>query len=125
MVRSKRSNGKTPTAIQNTRSSVIGAAQRALIQAIFLNGEACADDIRAVVEIPDGIHPSVIGSAVQGLAREGLIVAVKTQTAARPVAHSHLFRVWRLADQDRATAWLASRKTETKTDVGPAGDVQK
>ncbi len=121
MLRPKKTPDKVRTPLQMTRAGVIRAAQRALIDAIIRNGEASADDIRAVVVIPDGIHPAVIGTAVYLLARDGIIVPVNTVTAQRPIAHAHLMRVWRLADPDQGNVWLASNPTPIAPDSTMVG----
>ncbi len=121
MVRSRKSTGKVYTPLQMLRAGIIRAAQRALIDAILVNGEASADDIRAVVVIPDGVNPSIVGTAIRLLAQDGIIVPVSTKTAQRPIAHAHLFRVWRLADRDQGNVWLASNPTPIVPDSAMVG----
>ncbi len=60
--------------VPSDRAAVMADAQRAMMSALLIRGRATADDIRAVVTIPDNIHPSIIGPAVRGLVTEGLIV---------------------------------------------------
>ena len=125
MVRSRKAQGKILTPLQMTRAGISRDAQRALINALLLRGEATADDIRKVVTIPDGIHPSVIGTAIRELAREGVILPVSTATAQRPIAHSHLFRVWKLADREFGHAWLSTHQASVAVDTVTAGGPQQ
>ena len=59
---------------------------------------ASADDIRPRITIPPGVHPSVVGIAIAGLHRDGIITSVSTIATSRPAGRAHLMRVWRLAD---------------------------
>lgn len=81
-----------------TRAEVWAACQQALLDAIRVRGVGDADDIRRVVTIPEGIHPSIVGRAIGALSRDGTILMVEYITTARPIGHSHVMRSWRLAE---------------------------
>ena len=125
MVRPRKPQGKILTPLQMTKRGIIRDAQRALINALILKGEATADDIRKVVTSPDWINPSIIGTAVWLLAREGIIVRVSTVLGQRPVAHSHLLRVWKLADREYGHAWLSTHQASIPVDTVTAGGPQQ
>lgn len=87
--------------LHDDRAAVIASAQRAMLDVLRDQPTASADDIRPRVTIPDGVHPAVIGCAIAGLHRDGLIAPVATIATSRPAGHAHLMRVWRLADPVR------------------------
>lgn len=83
--------------LSDDRAAVFAAAQRAMLDVLRTRPTASADDIRPRVTIPPHVHPAIIGSAILGLRRDGLIVQVSTIATSRPAGHSHLMRVWKLA----------------------------
>ncbi len=86
------------SSLQTSRAAVMAAAQTAMLDVLRSRQTASADDIRHRVTIPDGVHPSIIGTAILGLRRAGVIVPVETIPTSRPAGHAHLMRTWRLAD---------------------------
>ena len=80
------------------RAAVFAAAQNEMMKAVRTQPEASAADIRPHIHIPEGVNPSIIGTAIRELKREGLIVAVGTVATSLPAGHCHLMRVWKLAE---------------------------
>ena len=88
------------------RAKVVRHIQRVMIEILRKQRTASADDVWRRVTIPPHVHPSIMGTAILGLSREGLIVPDSTIATCRPSAHGHLIRVWRLACRDAAQKWL-------------------
>lgn len=90
------------------RRAVRAAIERMILQLSRQQGTVTADDVRRVVAIPDGIDPRIVGNAFLALKQGGWIVEIGDQHTGRPVAHSRMIRVWRLAaNPARLDAWLA------------------
>lgn len=100
--------------LQSERAAVIAAAQSAMLDVLRTHPTASADDIRPHVIIPPHVHPSIIGNAIQGLRRDGVIVPESIIATSRPVGHSHLMRRWQLAEppigqSSPSAGWEVSR----------------
>lgn len=59
------------------REAVIRSAQRALIRLLIRRGTATADDVRSLVDLPDGIGPKCFGAAPSPLAKRGILSATE------------------------------------------------
>ena len=91
------------------RAALIRELQAAALRVALERGEVCADDVRALVPIPAGISPKVVGAAFRELADAGILSNTGTyRRSCRPAAHARSLPVWRLADDADAAAWLAT-----------------
>ena len=70
-------------------------------------GTATADDVRAAVELPDGIDPRCLGAVPGPLADAGIIRRADYRPSSRPERHASIIAIWALADRAAALAWLA------------------
>ena len=59
--------------LEAQREVYVLRARRALLKVLLRNGSATADDIRAVVVLPDGIDPKPFGCVPGALPREGML----------------------------------------------------
>lgn len=97
------------TLLRARRASIIRDLTRAAIRIALDQGTVTADDVRAVVPIPAGIRPAVVGAAMRDAADAGAIEHTGTyRRSTRPVAHARPLPIWRLADPAAAVAWLAT-----------------
>jgi hypothetical protein len=88
------------------RQALIRRARRALLAVLIDRGEATADDVWAVVTVPQGINPKLFGAVPGELAALGIITAEGYAKSARREAHARPVQVWLLADSDAAVRWL-------------------
>ena len=103
------------------REAVIRQAQRALLRLLLDHGTATADDVRSLVDLPDGINPKAFGAAPSPLAKRGIIRADGFTRSCRPEAHARPVTVWRLADPLAAEQWLRTHPPlPTLDDTSPA-----
>lgn len=58
-------------------------------------GEVCINDVRGLIEIPDGLHPSVLGAVF----RTKRFKPVGYTEATHPQAHARVIRTYRLAGE--------------------------
>jgi len=93
--------------LADRRELYVLRGRRALLSALLATGQATADDVRDVVELPNGINPKCFGAVPSALAREGIIRRVGYVPARRPDAHARPVSVWALVDRDAAMRWLA------------------
>ena len=89
------------------RAALVRDLTRAAVRIALERGIVTADDVRAVVPIPAGIRPVVVGAAVRDAADTGIIQRIGYRPSTRPAAHARPLSVWRLADAAAAVAWLA------------------
>lgn len=91
------------------RPVLVRRIQRAFLRHLIDYGPDTSDTVRAVVPIPDGIDPRVVGAAVRALSTDGnLTVAVGREKSRRPQAHARGLDVWAVKDTTAALAWLAA-----------------
>lgn len=90
------------------RAAVVRDLTRAAVRIALERGELTADDVRAVVPIPAGIRPVVVGAAMRDAADAGILRRIDYRKSGRRVAHARPLSVWQLADADAALAWLAA-----------------
>jgi len=88
------------------RESVGRSAQRALIRLLLDHGTATADDVRGLVDLPDGLNPKLFGATPSPLAKRGIIAADGFTRSCRPEAHARPITVWQLIDRSAAEQWL-------------------
>jgi hypothetical protein len=60
-----------------------------------LRGEVSINDVRTLVEIPDGVHPSVLGAVFRTKQFQG----IGYTEAAHPQAHARVVRVYQLIEK--------------------------
>ncbi|MSR56034.1 MAG: hypothetical protein EXS09_22600 [Gemmataceae bacterium] len=98
-----------------TRPAIIRRLQRAAVEIALDTGTVISDDVRAVVPIPPGIHPTVTGAAINGLAMLGILRGGDHIRSRRPVAHARHVRVWLLTNEAAALKWLAANPASAET----------
>jgi hypothetical protein len=90
------------------------AAQRAMIRHALLNGIVTADDVRRVVSLPTGVHPTVFGGVPGPLAKAGILTGChEYRPTTRAAGHCRPLRVWRLLNIPAALDWLARHPERT------------
>jgi hypothetical protein len=107
------------------RERYVNDGRRALLRRAIEAGVATADDVRAVVKLPDGINPKLFGSVPGALCRGGLIRRASFTKTARAKAHARPVTIWELIDKDAAEEWLRDHpppeeKNPTASTVGPS-----
>ncbi|MFH1417079.1 MAG: hypothetical protein ABII12_02170 [Planctomycetota bacterium] len=88
------------------RATYLLRGRRALLRRLLVVGTATADDVRDVVELPDGINPVMLGAVPAPLARAGIVESVGFVESRRPDAHARPLTLWRLANPVAALDWL-------------------
>lgn len=94
------------TLLETRRAAIINRARRALVVQALNKGHVTADDIRASVELPDGIDPRCLGSVPGPLAKAGIIRLGGFVKSDRPRRHASYIALWELIDPHKARAWL-------------------
>lgn len=97
--------------LEARRERYLRDARRAMLRALLAKGVATADDVRAAVDLPEGVAPKAFGAVPGPLARAGIIRRDGFAKTRRPQAHARPVSVWRLADRQRADAWLAAHRS--------------
>ncbi|MBM3983996.1 MAG: hypothetical protein FJ304_27750 [Planctomycetes bacterium] len=90
------------------RPALVRRLQRAFVRHLLDFGPDISDAVRAVVPIPPGIDPRVVGSAVRTLATD-YHVTVPTggrKHSRRPESHARKLDVWAIRDRSEAECWL-------------------
>lgn len=103
------------------RDLIVLRGRRALLTALLAVGEATADDVRDLVDLPAGIDPVCLGAVPSVLARAGIIFRIGYSPTCRPDAHARPVSVWRLADRAAAVRWLADHPDRPDDDDHAAG----
>jgi hypothetical protein len=88
------------------RQQLIRQCSIAAIRHGLLNDEVTSDDVRAVVPIPLGINPKLIGAVFNGLATAGILKRTGSRNSVRPESHARPISVWQLVDVSAAKRWL-------------------
>jgi len=101
--------------LRTWRPALVRRLMRAFLQHLLDNGPDTSDAVRALVEIPAGVDPRVVGAAVRGLSECGLIHSVGRRKSGRCVAHSRKLDLWSVRDEVTARAWLLAHP-----DLAPA-----
>jgi hypothetical protein len=89
------------------RRATLVRCTAAALRIALERGEVSADDVRAVVPIPPGISPKLVGGVFRDLADAGIFCRTGFRNSTRPAAHARPVSVWRLADPAAAAARLA------------------
>jgi len=90
------------------RAALIRECTAAALRIALEAGEVCADDVRAVVTIPPGVSPKLMGPVFRDLADARILRRDGYRLSKRPVAHARPLSFWRLADAAAATARLTA-----------------
>ena len=93
-------------ALARSRAYHVLRGRHALLRRLLDVGYGTADDVRAVVELPDGINPVCFGSVPSELARRGIIRGAGFVNSTRKESHARPTRVWELVDREAALQWL-------------------
>jgi hypothetical protein len=94
--------------MRDRRAPLVRRVQHAFLSLLLDRGPSTTDPIRAVVPIPQGTDPRLVGAAVRQLAEEGLIRRVGLSRSARPEAHGRDLPLWAITDRSNALGWLAA-----------------
>ncbi len=89
------------------RAVYIRRGQRALLAALQAMDTATVDDVRDLVNVPQGIDPVCLGAVPGPLVRAGIIWRAGYTPTCRPTAHARPLSVWAVVDRDAAMQWLA------------------
>ncbi len=91
------------------RPALVRRLQRAFLQHILDHGPSTSDALRALVEIPPGVDPRIVGYAVRTLSFDfGLTRRVNSAKTRRKIAHRRDLQVWDTLDAVKAHSWLQS-----------------
>lgn len=82
-------------------------ARRAFAAALIDQGEATADDVRSVVELPALANPNLMGALARPFSGPGWVSAGGLKRSKRPEARGHWLTRWVLEDAAGLKAWLA------------------
>jgi hypothetical protein len=96
------------TLIQLHRAVLVRRVQRVYLDLLLTRGPSTSDPVRALVPIPPGIDPRLVGAAVRQLAEQRLIRRAGMGRSERPTAHRRDLPLWEAADRVAAAAWLAA-----------------
>ena len=99
---------KAHSLLKARREAIVRRARRALLSVLIQNGEATADDVRAVVSVPEGVNPKLFGAVPGELAELGIIFGDRYVKSARPEAHARPVQLWLLIDRAAAVQWLTT-----------------
>ncbi len=101
------------------RAVLVRRIQRAFLRYLLDTGPDTSDAVRALVPIPPGIDPRVVGAAVRALSADcGLITSTGRDKSRRREAHARTLDVWTIRDRSAAVAWLIANPE--LPDPGPA-----
>ena len=100
--------------LEEHRPEIIRQLRIAAIRISFEKDEFTSDDVRAIVPIPEGINPKVVGAAIAALARANLFLEVGQQKSTRPEAHARRITVWRLVNHHEAMTRLNELRNNTR-----------
>ena len=99
------------------RQVYVNRGRRVLLKRLLAGETATADDVRASVELPDGIDPRCFGAVFRSLAKAGIIRSAGFVQSTRPERHASIIQAWELRDGNKAIAWM--REHPDKPDPGP------
>jgi hypothetical protein len=88
------------------REVLLLRARRGLLLHALEAGHATPDDVRAVVDVPDGKDPCFFGDVGRYFAKAGLCRCVGRVRSSRPEAHGREILVWAIANREAVLAWL-------------------
>ena len=88
------------------RDVYVNRARRALLRGVLDTGTATIDQVRGIIELPEGLDPKLFGTVPGALARAGIIRAAGFVKTSRPEGHGRPVTRWELADRLAAERWL-------------------
>ncbi len=89
------------------RPALVRRLQRAFLLHLLDHGPSTSDALRALVAIPPGVDPRVVGYAVRTLSFDyGLTRRVESTKTRRKVAHARDVQVWVAPDAVKVRGWL-------------------
>lgn len=88
------------------RSLVVLRARRALLECLLCVGEATADEVRDVVELPADADPRMLGAVPGPLLKAGIICFRGFVRTCRPTGHGRPVTRWGLVNRAAAKRWL-------------------
>ncbi len=94
--------------LRDRRAALVRRVQRAYLALLLDCGPSTTDAVRALVPIPAGTDPRLVGAAVRALAELDLIHRAGLSRSTRPEAHRRDLPVWAVSDRAAALAWLAT-----------------
>lgn len=100
------------------RAQRIVEGRRAFLRALLKSGKATADDVQAVLTIPDGVDPVYLGAVPKAFIKLNIISRDGFAVSTRPAAHARPVTVWKLIDRQAAEKWL-SEHPETEPQTSP------
>ena len=108
--------------LQAHRSRLLRRCRRVFLR-LLLDGAAVAtaDDLRAVVDVPEGIDGRALGAVPGPLARARIIRPVGFGKSERPECHCRILTRWELADRAAAEQWLEDNP-EPADSITPIGE---
>ncbi|MDA1050610.1 MAG: hypothetical protein O3C40_09030, partial [Planctomycetota bacterium] len=100
--------GEAMALLEARRSIYLTRCQRATVSMLLATtaNTISADDIRSKVDLPAEVDARLIGAAIRGLSRAGIIRPVGITTSTRPERHAGILRTWELQDRAAAVQWL-------------------
>ena len=84
-----------------TKAETFAAVQSAFLAILKQRGQATADPLRELLEIPAAGWPA-IGRAIADLHRQKLIELVEFGVSIRAPAHGRALRIWRLTPNEKS-----------------------
>ncbi len=102
------------------RGPLIRQIQAAAVRTAIEQWEVCADDVRALVPIPDGVNPKVVGAVFASLGRSQILQCIGFKKSTRPEAHARPIGKWRLANRSAAIKFLVELERNIATDSAEA-----
>lgn len=103
--------------LRDRRAVLVRRVQRAFVTLLLERSPSTIDPIRAIVPIPRGIDPRLMGAAVRELANVRLIYRVGLSRSVRPEAHGRDLPLWVISDETAARTWL-----RTHSELPPLDD---
>lgn len=92
--------------LRTHRTELVRTCTVAALRIALDRGTVCADDVRGIVPIPDGISPKLVGAVFRDLADAGILFRDGYRPSTRPVAHARPISIWDLVDATEATRRL-------------------
>jgi hypothetical protein len=104
--------------LRDRRAALARRLQRALLGLLLTAGPSTSGPLRAVLPLPSGTDPRVVGAAVRGLATARLIGRAGLACFTRPEAHGRDLPLWAIADCAAVLTWLADHPELPEPDQG-------
>ncbi len=98
--------------LRQHRAALVRECTVAALRIALREGEVTADDVRAVVPIPPGINPKLVGAAFNDLA-DGILRRSGDRPSNRKLAHARRVTLWELGDHSAAIGRLAALTVTT------------